>query len=83
MNDIILTIVVLVSVVCVYLTQNRATPKPMRRTYSLLGSIASILIAIEAGHRELASVTMLFMLAALISLTTLVLDYLKTSKPDA
>ena len=83
MNDFILATVLIVSVACMYMAQHKSTPKPSRRLYTLLGAIASSMIAVEAANRDQASVVMLFSLAATISVVTLALDYLKPSKPDA
>lgn len=83
MSDIILTIVLAVAVGCVYLSQRRNAPKSTRKMYSLLGSIACAMIAVESARREQPGMPMLFATASLIGLATLVLDYLKPSKPDA
>lgn len=79
MSDFIGIIVVIVAFACMYLAQRSTTPRASKRMYSLLGSIASTMVAIEAGRRSEAGVMILFVGAAGIGLLTLVLDYLKPS----
>jgi hypothetical protein len=83
MNDTIGIIVVIVAVVCMIIAQRKSTPRPTRTTYAFLGSVASIMIATEAAHRNEPGVLFLFAAAAAMSLLGIALDYLKPTKPGA
>lgn len=83
MSDIILTVVLAVAVTCMYIAQRKATPRSGKFTYTLLGCVACVMIAIEAARRDQPNMIVLFSVAALISLASLALDYLKPSNPDA
>jgi hypothetical protein len=83
MNDNIGILVVIVAVVCMIIAQRRSTPRSSRVTYAFLGSIASIMVAVEAAHRNEPGVLFLFAAAAVVSLIGIALDYLKPTKPGA
>lgn len=83
MSDFTGIIVVLLAMACMFLGQRKHTPKVVRRQYSLVGIIASVLVAVEAMHRGEPGVAGLFMLAAGSSLIGLVLDMLKPSNPNS
>lgn len=80
MSDFTGIIVVIVAVVCMYLAQRKSATTADRRVYSLLGSVASVLITFEAARRGASGVSILFASAAVISLMTLVFDYLSRNR---
>lgn len=83
MNDFIGILVVIVSIVCMLMAQRQSIPRGNRSVYALLGSVASIMIAVEAAQRSEPGVMILFAAAALVSVLGLIMDYLKPTNPDA
>lgn len=83
MNDTIGILVVMIAIVCMYLAQSRNTPRGERRTYSILGGLASTMIAVEAASRNEPGVCILFAAAALVSLIIVALAFVKPTNPDA
>jgi len=77
MNDFIGIIVVIVAIACMLLAQRANLSRSNRTVYALLGSMASVMIAVEAAHRNEMGVMTLFAAAAAVSMLGLVMDYLK------
>jgi drug/metabolite transporter (DMT)-like permease len=81
MSDIMGILAVILAIACMILSQRKSTEN--RSAYAFLGSIASIMIAVEASHRNELGVLVLFAGAAAFSLIGVAADYLKPTKPDA
>ena len=79
MSNLTGIIVIIIAIACMYQAQRKTATSGDRRAYSFLGSVASVLIALEALHRHEAGVCVLFALAAAVSLATLAVDYFKPS----
>jgi hypothetical protein len=79
MSNITGIIVIIIAIACMYQAQRKTASSADRRLYSLLGSVASVLISLEALNRHEAGVCVLFALAAAVSLATLAVDFLKPS----
>jgi len=77
MNGSIEFLVVIVAIGCTYLAQR--SPSPARRVYSLLGGLASILVALEAAGENQFGICVLFASSALVSLVLAATNYPKPS----
>jgi len=78
MNGTIEFLVIITAIAGTYLAQR--SPSPARRVYSLLGGLASVLVAVEAAQQSQFGVCVLFAASALVSLLLAATNYPKPSK---
>ena len=83
MSNTIGIIMIMIAVACMLMAQGKSVSRRDRRTYGLLGSLTSIIIAVEASRRGEMGVMLLFAAGAGFSVIGIVLDLLKPTKPDA
>lgn len=73
-------LILIVAVWCMVLAQSTKLKQMDRRLYSLIGSGASIMVAIKAAGQGQMGTASIFAVAAFISLTATAIDFIRSSR---